>query len=238
MSNPLGEMHVSRSAAFFVINWKYMPAHSTIGRTLGTTVDGAKKTGKEFAGQTVEQITGSPREKKKPRSSFTQEEAGLLYGDNGQDLPSDEKLSQMDEQSRIDSALLYQDRREELETITSERTGTALPYRQPIANVFNQGKLTTEVSAQEMQTAVQDLRESAQKIGIQNPNTEEQERQQEKQNEAEEEARKKEEEKLKMQTQIEAPPGRITGINFRRKKSERRMQSPPKSAERRAGKDT
>lgn len=229
-----------------------MVAHSALGRTLETTTEAAKKTGQKIVRNAFEQTTGiHPKKKGEAKArSFTPEEAGLLYGNYGQELPSDEQLGQMTEQSRIDSALLYQQRQEQFGLIQSGRTDTALSHDQmlkqknsgkkPVVNVFNEGKPTTEVSEQMVQTAVQDLRENAQRSGVQSPNAEEQERQHRKKIEAEVKARKKEEEKLRMEAPVEAPPGKISGLSFNRKRPAQKLQKPPNSAERRAGagKDT
>lgn len=70
------------------------------------------------------------------------------------------------------------------------------------------------------------------------PQSEQQEAQAEKQKkvtEEHEQEKKKAEEKQRLETQIEAPPGRITGLIFKRKKSTPRMLRPPKSAESKLG---
>ncbi|OGH36153.1 MAG: hypothetical protein A3B43_01800 [Candidatus Levybacteria bacterium RIFCSPLOWO2_01_FULL_38_120] len=218
-----------------------MVAHSPLVRTLDTTLGATKKTGTEIASQVFEQTTGiaTKKERRKVRSSFTKEESGLFYGDNGQELPSDEKLNQMDEQSRIDSALLYQQRQEQLRSITGGQAETIPPHErtkpQQVANVFNENKPTAEVSAQMIQAAVQNLKEDAQALGVRNPNVEEQEKQKKEQAEEEEEAREKQKEKLRLEAQIETPPGKSAGINFKRKKAGVRMRRPPKSAESKIG---
>ena len=77
--------------------------------------------------------------------------------------------------------------------------------------------------------------EEAENLGVVHEDEESQKKAQEQQIEAQEKTKKEEEEKQKLENPIEAPAGKITGVQaFKRNRPKARMQ-PPKSSERKAG---
>lgn len=163
------------------------------------------------------------------RPPMPPEDIRMLYGDFGQ-VPSDEKLYGQREFHDMRVAQDLRSARQQHAQILGNTT-QASTEQQPVLNPFS-NRQTDEVSRHQVRTAVQDIRSSAENLGVKRQNAREQQRRKE-ELEAEEKARKEAEKKVQLETQIETPPGKITGLSFKRKRVPPRMQ-PPKSAETRA----
>lgn len=181
------------------------------------------------------------REAVKQVKPMPTESVRMLYGDFGQGFPTEEQLGKQRDFHRIQDAQQLHDTRQKHAAMlggTPKPFDTPIPFttpeQRPIANVFDDSKPTTEVSAQVMQTAVRDQFETAKNLGTTNQNTDEQEKRKKEEIEAQEKAKREAEERQRLEMHIEAPPGRVTGLSFKRKKSASRMRPLLKSAETRA----
>ena len=163
------------------------------------------------------------------RPPMPKEDIRMLYGDFGQ-VPSDEKLDGQREFHNMRDSQDLRSAREQHAQILGNTT-QALTEQRPVLNPFS-NKGTIRVSRQQIRTAVQDIRSATENLGVKRQNAREQQRRKE-ELEAEEKARKEDEKKVRLEIQIEAPPGKITGLSFKRKRVPPRMQ-PPKSVETRA----
>lgn len=163
--------------------------------------------------------------KKQVYTGLTQDLAQMLYGGPGV-AKTDEEIKQIKKQDRMMKNEVYSRGLQELGLIRGKNLEeiTITPEQREEIE-----RLHASYSGFEQQQ-----RETAKNLGVASPNVGEQERQQRKQTEAQEKARKEAERKSRLEMQIEAPPGKVTGLSFKRKRSTPRMKLPPKSAETRA----
>ena len=178
----------------------------------------------------AEPVTGDVVKQIKP--PMPEEDIRMLYGDFGQ-VPSDAQIESSREFHGMRDSQALKSARQQHAAILGG-TPQAPSEQQPILNPFSK-KQARKVGPQQIRTAVQNLRSSAEDLGTERQNVEGQQRR--KELEEEEEAKKKKAEgQARLDNVVEAPPGKVTGLAFgKRKRTTLRMMSrPPRSAETRA----
>lgn len=188
-----------------------MPKNSAIAKVASNVIEGSREPLGDLERQTFK--------------GLSRDLAQMLYGGH-EAVKTEEQMEQIERQDRMMKNEVYSRHLQELGIMQGKNIEeiTITPTQREEIETVHESYSKFE----------QQQRETAKNLGVENPNIEEQEKNKKDELEAQERAREEAEERQRLETQIEAPPGKITGLSFKRKKSASRMQRPPKSAETRA----